>query len=118
MTLGERIKLAREISGLTQEELGKKCGTTKQTIYKYESGVITNIPLDRLEAIANAANTSATYLMGWDEKEKTADDNTDGLQLAYNEQKFIQWLRSLPPEAREAVLKFPDISETFSETQD
>lgn len=49
MTIGERIKAARESANLTQEELGSKCGTTKQTIYKYEIGKVTNIPLDRLE---------------------------------------------------------------------
>ena len=34
MTKGEKIKAAREAAGLTQEELGRLCGTTKQTIYK------------------------------------------------------------------------------------
>ena len=38
MNLGEKIRVSREKTGLTMEELGKKCGTTKQTIYKYETG--------------------------------------------------------------------------------
>ena len=66
MTIGDRIKVAREQKGLTQEELGKLCGTTKQTIFKYESGIVTNIPLDRLERIAHAVSVSPAYLMGWD----------------------------------------------------
>jgi len=68
MTLGEKIKSAREYAGLTQEELGKKCGTTKQTIYKYETGKVTNIPLDRLEQIASIIGVSAASLMGWEKE--------------------------------------------------
>lgn len=67
MTIGDRIRIAREHSNLTQEELGSRCGTTKQTIYKYEIGKITNIPLDRLQKIADAIGVTAAYLMGWED---------------------------------------------------
>ena len=67
MNLGEKIRVSREKTGLTMEELGKKCGTTKQTIYKYETGKVTNIPLDRLMKIADAVDVSASYLMGWED---------------------------------------------------
>ena len=33
MTLGDRIKAAREALDMTQEELGRLCDTTKQTIF-------------------------------------------------------------------------------------
>lgn len=66
MSIGSRIKSAREAKKLTQEELGLACGTTKQTIFKYETGVITNIPLDRLERIATALNVTPASLMGWE----------------------------------------------------
>lgn len=52
MTKGERIKLLREKANMTQEELAKVLNTTKQTIYKYEQSVVTNIPSDRVERIA------------------------------------------------------------------
>ena len=67
MTIGERIKIARENKGLTQEQLGVMCGTTKQTIFKYETGVVTNIPLDRLKRIAEVLSVTPAYLMGWSE---------------------------------------------------
>jgi len=70
MTLGDKIRAAREAAGLTQEELGKKCGTTKQTIYKYEIGKITNIPLDRLEKIADIVGVTTTSLLGWQPEER------------------------------------------------
>lgn len=76
MTIGEKIKASRESAGLTQEELASMCGTTKQTIYKYEIGKVVNIPLDRLEKIANAVSVSPAYLTGW-ETDKKAPPCTD-----------------------------------------
>lgn len=67
MSIGEKIRTARETAGMTQEELGRLCGTTKQSIYKYENGVVTNIPLERIEKIANVTGVPAAYLMGWDD---------------------------------------------------
>ena len=67
MNVGDRIKSARILAGLTQEELGSCCGASKQTIFKYETGVITNIPLDKVEMIAAKLNVSPAYLMGWDD---------------------------------------------------
>lgn len=67
MTKGDRIKKERERLKLTQEELGARCGTTKQTIFKYETGLVTNIPSDRLEAISNVLGVSPAYLMGWED---------------------------------------------------
>lgn len=80
MGIGEKIKIARDNAGLTQEELGKKCGTTKQTIFKYETGVVTNIPIDRLEAIAEAVNVSAAWLLGWETKQPIGTDGLTGVQ--------------------------------------
>lgn len=66
MSIGQRIKHLREAAQITQEELAKQVGTTKQTIYKYENEIITNIPLDRLELIAKIFHVSPAYLIGWD----------------------------------------------------
>lgn len=68
MSIGEKIRTAREQKGLTQEELGLRCGTSKQTIFKYENGIITNIPLDRLERIAEVLEVDPVYLTGWGHK--------------------------------------------------
>ena len=48
MTLGDRLKKARTNKGLTLEEAGNLIGTTKQNIYKYENGIITNVPSDKI----------------------------------------------------------------------
>ena len=67
MTIGEKIKLLREQANLSQAELAEKVSTSKQNIYKYEKGIITNIPSDRIELIANILNTTPAYLMGWND---------------------------------------------------
>lgn len=65
MTKGERIRKAREAAGISQEELAQAAGTIKQTIYKYERGIVTNIPWDRVERMAAKLGVSSAYIMGW-----------------------------------------------------
>ena len=66
-TIGDRINKKRLEKGMTLEELGRKAGVSKVTIHKYESKVITNIPSDRIEAMAKALEVSPAYLMGWND---------------------------------------------------
>lgn len=65
MTIGDRIKKRRTCLGLTLEDVAKTSGVSRQTIQRYESGVISNIPSDRIEKIAEALSVSPAYLMGW-----------------------------------------------------
>lgn len=81
MTKGDRIRAAREAKGITQEELGRMCGTTKQTIFKYESGTVTNIPLDRLEKLAEILDTTPAFIMGWEETKKEPPAQGGGLSI-------------------------------------
>ena len=67
MTKGERIKYLRERIGLSQVALADKIGVSKQTLYKYENDIITNIPSDKIEAIADVTHSTPWYVMGWDE---------------------------------------------------
>ena len=63
---GARIKELREKKKMTQEELGKAIGTTKQNIFKYESGAVDTIPNKRLIALAEALDTEPWDILGWD----------------------------------------------------
>lgn len=65
-TVGERIKLFREGKRLTQSELAAKIGTTPQNIYKYEQGIITNIPITRIVQIAAVLDVPPARIAGWD----------------------------------------------------
>lgn len=72
MEFKDRLKLKRIENGLTLEELAKRIGTSKQTIHRYESGVISNIPSDKIEALAKELKTTPAYLMGWDDAPSSA----------------------------------------------
>lgn len=74
MDIGEKIKLLRLEKKLTQEELAVAAGTKKQTIHKYEIGIITNIPASKIKAIADKLGTTPAYLMGWEHSEQAEDD--------------------------------------------
>ena len=65
MTKGTRIKLLREKIGLSQTDMAKKINVSKQTLYKYENDIITNIPSDKIESIAEIAGSTPEYIMGW-----------------------------------------------------
>ena len=73
MKIGERIKHRREELGIAQTWLAEQIGTSKQNLYKYENGIITNIPADKVEAIAKALHTTPAYLMGWSESPLLGD---------------------------------------------
>lgn len=74
LSIGENIKKQRKHLGLTLEELANKIGTTRQTVYKYENGIVQNIPSDKIEMIASALNTTPAYIMGWEDKKFKSDE--------------------------------------------
>ena len=59
-TIGKRMRLARINKQKTLEDIAKAVGVSRQTIQRYESGVIGNIPYDKIEGIA----TSVLGLVG------------------------------------------------------
>lgn len=65
MTIGERIKELRNSLGYSQVDFADKIDVSKQTLYKYENNIITNIPSDKIEAIAHICKVSPAYIMGW-----------------------------------------------------
>lgn len=68
MTTGQRIRQRREERGIKQSELARQIGASKQSLYKYEMGIVDNIPLSIIEKIAFALNCSPAYLAGWSEE--------------------------------------------------
>lgn len=73
MTIGEKIKKLRLEKGISQEELAKILNTTKQAVYKYESNVVTNIPISKIQILANFFEVSPAYLTGWNSKEENSE---------------------------------------------
>lgn len=77
MNIGSRIKSRRKQLGMSAEVLAKKLGKDRSTIYRYEKGDIENLPLDILEPIAQALQTTPQYLMGWQETKEKNDAIAD-----------------------------------------
>lgn len=75
MTIGDRIKELRTKLGITQDELASYANTTKQTIHKYEVGIIQNIPASKIKLLSEKLQTTPAYLMGWEESAKTSSYN-------------------------------------------
>lgn len=65
MAIGDRIQLHRNRCRMTRDELAKRLNTTPQNIYKYEKGIITNIPLSRIEQMAEIFDIPPERLTGW-----------------------------------------------------
>lgn len=84
MTKGERIRSLREKLNKSQVEIADSIGVSKQTLYKYENDIITNIPSDKIEELARELNTTPSYLMGWEESPssiRTIEKNADTLLI-------------------------------------
>ena len=73
MTKGEKIKQLRERIGKSQVDFADAIGVSKQTLYKYENDIITNIPSDKIEAIAELTGTVPEYIMGWKAEYRKTD---------------------------------------------
>lgn len=63
--LGSKIRELRKQRKMTLEELAVAIGTSKQTIHRYENGVINNIPHEKIVSLAAALATTPSFLMGW-----------------------------------------------------
>lgn len=64
---GNRLKKLRERLGISQTDFAIKIGESKQTLYKYEHNITTNVPSDKIELMAEILGCSPAYLMGWEE---------------------------------------------------
>ncbi len=73
--LSNKLKELRKAKKMTLEELADKVGTSRQTIHRYETGKISNIPPEKVEALASALGTTPSLLMGWGDDALARFDN-------------------------------------------
>lgn len=73
MTTGERIKHRRKELGLSAEYLAGKLKVSAATVYRYENGGIEKLPVDILEPLSQALDTTPAYLMGWEVTSKPTE---------------------------------------------
>ncbi len=104
MTVGDRIKKLREKRGINQIDFATKIDVSKQTLYKYENNIITNIPSNKIESAAKILNCSPSYLMGW---ENTKIDNISQ-NIDTEMSKYINKLKKLNSENKNTIYNIID----------
>lgn len=95
MNIGQRIKERRKELKISADELGKKLGKDRSTIYRYEKGDIENLPLDILEPIAKVLETTPQYLMGWEKVERKASAIADATIRMKTDSDFLSLVETL-----------------------
>lgn len=84
MSKGQIIKKLRKNYKMTLDDLAERLNTTRQTIFKYENDIVTNIPSDKIELLASTFNVSPAYIMGWE------DDSIEDPYIKINPSNVIE----------------------------
>ena len=82
---------------LLRDRQGKRLGKDRSTIYRYEKGDIENLPLDILEPIADALQTTPQYLMGWEAIQKKSGIIADAALRMKTDDAFMSIVEILLP---------------------
>lgn len=62
--ISRRLKIARTDRGLTLSEAGDKLNLSKATLSRYENGIVENMNLPTLQALAKLYNVNDMWLLG------------------------------------------------------
>ncbi|CAW92101.1 helix-turn-helix domain-containing protein [Streptococcus equi] len=98
MDIGAKLKQRRLEVNVSVEELAKKLGVSKTTIYRYEKGEILKVPTEVLEKISKILNTNPAYFMGWSDTPTPVQTQTL--------QEIIVTSKQLEQPRQEKVLSF------------
>ena len=101
MTTGERIRYYRKLNDMSMVELAHRIGVQHSAIYKYEKGIVTNIPKENIEKIAAVFDIPPYELVDW----LTEDPMPD---LTADERAFITLYRKLTEQNQQAVKSYLD----------
>lgn len=75
MLQGDRIRMKRLATRMSQRELGKKIGKDQAYVSRLERGEFPGVTSETLEALADALGVSTDYLLG--RKKPSDDDDKD-----------------------------------------
>lgn len=111
--IGQRIKERRKELDMTADELARRIGKNRATVYRYENGDIENLPIDVLKPIAKALDVAPQYLMGWnidtEATSKKTEPTVDFLVTLGDDEKYmVEVMSSLSPKSREELKQFAE----------
>lgn len=101
MTTGERIRYYRKLNDMSMVELAHRIGVQHSAIYKYEKGIVTNIPKENIEKIAAVFDIPPYELVDWLTEDPMPDLNAD-------ERAVITLYRKLTDRNKQAVKSYLD----------
>ena len=104
----KRIKKRRLELEYSFQDLADKTNMSKSTLQRYETGAIKNLPLDKLEVLASALQTTPAYLMGWDEAKE--EPKKKGVKIPV----LGRVAAGVPIEMIEDVLDYEEITEDMA----
>jgi len=119
--MDNRIRIARKVAGITQEQLAKSLGVNRATLSRYESGEI-DPPSSQLQRIADTLDVSINELLGQGEAKQmstgqrirvarkkagiTQADLANKLDIPF--QSISQWERDIRKPKMETLQKIAD----------
>lgn len=114
MTIGQRIKIRREELNMSQDDLAKKVGyKSRSSINKIELDLY-SLKQSKIKAIADALETTPSYIMGWDEEaeeaKKAAPSEADSLNA-----EIIKLFMGLTADQKKEALNYLRYLSTKSE---
>lgn len=117
--IGARIKLIREASGLTLEQVAKAIGVSPSTVLRYENGSFERVKLTTLLSLSQYFGVSADFLSCKDDcdpedlqlfisdiskKKENEPAVLDGKPLDEQDLKLLRLLRTMTPEEKDWLL--------------
>ena len=120
--IGQRIKERRKELDMTADELGRRIGKNRATVYRYENGDIENLPIDVLKPIAKALDIAPQYLMGWNiDTEATSKKTEPTVDFALlhdgDVMTVVEAMSSLSPKSREELMQFAEFLKSKEESK-
>jgi transcriptional regulator with XRE-family HTH domain len=112
VSIGQNLKETRLKRGKTLEEVAEYLETSPQTIYKYENGIIKNIPINNIEKICEFLDVHPATIMNWQ-----VDEHSLSLILSVSEQLMLEEYRKLSGLSQDAIDQLIHALVTIEEEQ-
>lgn len=100
MNFAQRLKELRKENRMTLEEVAESIGLTRATIQRYESGKITNVPLETYDKLAALFDVCRPYLLGWSDDRKK---NMSEVSILSDNKMFVQAYSMMTEEERKVL---------------
>ena len=110
MDIGKRIKDRRKQLGISAETLAEAISVSPATIYRYESGDIEHMGVDKLTPIARYLGTNEAYLMGWtdDPSFRAFNGSSSDTNLTRDEEILLGYFRAMNREGRDKLTEYAE----------